>query len=58
MMLGSFSGHPVAKAVTKSADVDRFVVMFPALFIRRGRWRSPRFSTLPLASTRSPIKVD
>src|SRR6516165_8155974 len=27
MMWGSFSGQPVAKAVTKSADVDRLVII-------------------------------
>jgi hypothetical protein len=27
MMSGWFSGQPVAKAVTKSADVDRFVIV-------------------------------
>jgi hypothetical protein len=30
MISGWFSGQPVAKAVTKSADVDRFVIVkFP-----------------------------
>jgi hypothetical protein len=29
MISGWFSGQPVENAVTKSADVDRFVVMIP-----------------------------
>jgi hypothetical protein len=28
MMSGWFSGQPVAKAVTKSAEVDRWVICF------------------------------
>jgi hypothetical protein len=39
MMLGCFSGQPVAKAVTKSADVDRFVVMFLHSLISPARRR-------------------